>query len=29
MTPTRPVMRYYGGKWRLAPYIVAAMPMPT
>lgn len=26
MTPTRPVMRYYGGKWRLAPYIVAAMP---
>jgi DNA adenine methylase len=24
--PTRPVMRYYGGKWRLAPQIVAAMP---
>lgn len=25
-TPTRPVMRYYGGKWRLAPAIVATMP---
>lgn len=24
--PTRPVMRYYGGKWRIAPEIVAAMP---
>lgn len=26
MTPTRPIMRYYGGKWRVAPAIVAAMP---
>jgi DNA adenine methylase len=24
--PTRPVMRYYGGKWRLAGSIVKAMP---
>lgn len=24
--PTRPVSRYYGAKWRLAPFIVAAMP---
>ena len=23
---TRPVMRYYGGKWRIAPAIVALMP---
>ncbi len=27
MTPTRPISRWYGGKWRLAPAIVAAMPM--
>lgn len=26
MTPTRPIMRYYGGKWRIAPSIVSAMP---
>lgn len=25
-TVTRPIMRYYGGKWRIAPAIVAAMP---
>lgn len=25
-TPTRPIMRYYGGKWRMAPQIVARMP---
>lgn len=24
--PKRPITRYYGGKWRLAPAIVAAMP---
>lgn len=24
--PTRPIMRYYGGKWRIAPQIVARMP---
>lgn len=25
-TPTRPIMRYHGGKWRLAPWIIAHMP---
>lgn len=24
--PTRPIARYYGGKWRLGPQIVACMP---
>lgn len=24
--PTRPVLRYHGGKWRLAPRLVALMP---
>lgn len=24
--PTRPVMRYHGGKWRLAPWVIAHMP---
>ena len=26
MTPTRPVLRYHGGKWRLAPWITAHFP---
>lgn len=26
MTPTRPVLRYMGGKWRLAPWIVQHLP---
>jgi DNA adenine methylase len=26
MTPTRPVLRYLGGKWRLAPWIVSFFP---
>lgn len=26
MTPTRPVIRYHGGKWRLAPWIVSLLP---
>lgn len=26
MAPTRPVMRYHGGKWRLAPWIVQYLP---
>lgn len=25
--PTRPITRYYGGKWRLAPAILSIMPM--
>lgn len=25
-TPTRPLLRYHGGKWRLAPWILAHMP---
>jgi DNA adenine methylase len=25
-TPTRPVMRYHGGKWRLGPWILAYFP---
>lgn len=25
-TPTRPVMRYHGGKWRLAPWIIQHFP---
>lgn len=24
--PTRPIMRYHGGKWRLAPWIVSFFP---
>lgn len=24
--PTRPMLRYHGGKWRLAPWIIAHMP---
>ena len=24
--PTRPISRYYGGKWRLAPHIIACIP---
>jgi hypothetical protein len=24
--PTRPVLRYHGGKWRLAPWIIANLP---
>lgn len=24
--PTRPMLRYHGGKWRLAPWIIANMP---
>lgn len=26
MSPTRPVMRYHGGKWRLAPFVIAHLP---
>lgn len=26
MKPTRPVLRYHGGKWRLAPWIIAHFP---
>jgi DNA adenine methylase len=25
-TPSRPVLRYYGGKWRLAPWIISHFP---
>lgn len=25
-TPTRPALRYYGGKWKLAPWIISYMP---
>ncbi len=24
--PTRPALRYYGGKWRIAPWIISHMP---
>jgi DNA adenine methylase len=27
MTPTRPAFRYYGAKWRLAPWIIANLPL--
>ena len=26
MTPTRPVLRYHGGKWRLAPWVISHFP---
>lgn len=26
MTPTRPVLRWYGGKWKLAPWIIGHFP---
>lgn len=26
MSPTRPILRYHGGKWRLAPWIIAHFP---
>lgn len=26
MTPTRPVIRYHGGKWKLAPWIISHFP---
>lgn len=26
MNPTRPVLRYHGGKWRLAPWIISHFP---
>lgn len=26
LTPERPVLRYFGGKWRLAPWIISHMP---
>lgn len=26
MTPTRPLLRYHGGKWRLAPWIIQYFP---
>ena len=26
MTPTRPIVRYHGGKWRLAPWIISFFP---
>lgn len=27
MTPTRPVLRWHGGKWRLAPWIISHFPV--
>jgi DNA adenine methylase len=27
VTPTRPVLRYHGGKWRLAPWIIGFFPV--
>ncbi len=27
MTPTRPVVRYHGGKWKLAPWIISYFPV--
>lgn len=27
MTPRRPVMRYHGGKWRIAPWIISHFPV--
>ena len=27
VAPTRPVLRYHGGKWRLAPWIIAHLPV--
>lgn len=29
MTVTRPILRYHGGKWKLAPWIIANMPAHT
>ena len=26
IVPTRPVVRWHGGKWRLAPWILAHLP---
>ena len=26
MTPTRPALRYHGGKWKLAPWIISYLP---
>ena len=26
MKPTRPALRYHGGKWRLAPFVIAHLP---
>jgi site-specific DNA-adenine methylase len=26
MTPVRPILRYHGGKWRLAPWIISHFP---
>lgn len=26
MTPARPILRYHGGKWKLAPWIISQMP---
>ena len=26
MPVTRPILRYHGGKWKLAPWIIANMP---
>ncbi|HCZ33447.1 MAG TPA: DNA methyltransferase [Holophagaceae bacterium] len=26
MNPTRPILRYHGGKWKLAPWIIAHLP---
>jgi len=26
MTPTRPILRYHGGKWKLAPWIISHFP---
>jgi DNA adenine methylase len=26
MKPTRPVMRWHGGKWRLAPWVISHFP---
>jgi DNA adenine methylase len=26
MAVTRPILRYHGGKWKLAPWVIANMP---
>jgi DNA adenine methylase len=27
MAPTRPIVRYHGGKWKLAPWIIEHLPL--
>jgi site-specific DNA-adenine methylase len=26
MTPTRPILRWHGGKWRIAPWVISHFP---